>query len=509
MNIRRFPYGFLALLAMAMLAQATAAQQFEVQSWGGTSFALSSRNAAGDLDGDGDPDLVIASSLQGLFWFENQAGHQTTIQRTIEASTPLDGFERVAVADLNNDGLDDVIATPYQEEGIRWYPNLGFGAFGTPLNVSTYDTGQVIAVVDMDGDGDTDVVSASRASGAITWHEHYSNLIGLGPVFLPNAIATGAGIVTTLYVCDLDGDGDLDVVYAAAESGVHWIERTGQLSFGTSQLLFPVTFSWHIPPLIATPDLDGDGALDLLYALQPTTLAWRRNLGAGSFSPESVISGTALSPRSVFAVDIDLDGDMDPVVHGYGGMRWHENLGSGAFGAQNVLSGPQGHAIPTDVDADGDTDLMFTAGFYRNLTINNPPLASCPGAACLSIDGDVRPGALATMVLFSPGPSAPCYVFASGGTDQYPLLTIGGTTYYGHLDLATGLTPLADPSGTFGPSLTQPFTDSNGGWSLTVSVPDNPALSGGRFYVEAFVEDSSLLPAGLFHQADVLTVVIQ
>ena len=58
-------------------------------------------------------------------------------------------------------------------------------------------------------------------------------------------------------------------------------------------------------------------------------------------------------------------------------------------------------------------------------------------------------------------------------------------------------------------SLTNPYTDANGNWSLTLTIPNNPALVGATFYGEAFVQDFSLLPNGLFHQSNVLTVTIQ
>lgn len=87
--------------------------------------------------------------------------------------------------------------------------------------------------------------------------------------------------------------------------------------------------------------------------------------------------------------------------------------------------------------------------------------------------------------------------------------TIGSTTYYAHLLLGAGAIPLADPFGTFGPSLTNPYTDANGNWSMTLAIPNNPALVGATFYGEAFVHDPGLLPGGLFHQSNVLTVTVQ
>mgnify|MGYP006979389718 CR=1 FL=1 len=69
--------------------------------------------------------------------------------------------------------------------------------------------------------------------------------------------------------------------------------------------------------------------------------------------------------------------------------------------------------------------------------------------------------------------------------------------------------PLADPYNTFGTSLTNAMTDSNGDWSIPLQVPNDPALVGLTFYGEAFVQDFGLLPNGLFHQSNVLTVTIQ
>jgi len=91
------------------------------------------------------------------------------------------------------------------------------------------------------------------------------------------------------------------------------------------------------------------------------------------------------------------------------------------------------------------------------------------------------------------------------------LLTVGGVDYFVHLALGVNTIPLADPSGTFGASLTNPATDANGHWSWTIPIPNDPILQGLTYYGEAFVFGSGLPlpPNGIFWQSNLLTVSIQ
>ena len=60
-------------------------------------------------------------------------------------------------------------------------------------------------------------------------------------------------------------------------------------------------------------DLDGDGDLDVLSAsFGDDKIAWYENMdGKGSFGPQQVITTAAIRPRSVYAADLDGDGDLD------------------------------------------------------------------------------------------------------------------------------------------------------------------------------------------------------
>ena len=70
---------------------------------------------------------------------------------------------------------------------------------------------------------------------------------------------------------------------------------------------------------------------------------------------------------------------------------------------------------------------------------------------------------------------------------------------------------LADPTGSFGPSLSTPSTDSSGSWGLGLVLPNDPALAGLTVYFEAYVIDGAPVasPSGLFWQSNLLTVTIQ
>ena len=64
----------------------------------------------------------------------------------------------------------------------------------------------------MDGDGDLDIVSASRQDDTIAWYENDG---AADPSWTAADIATSADFAFDVYVADMDGDGDLDIVSAS------------------------------------------------------------------------------------------------------------------------------------------------------------------------------------------------------------------------------------------------------------------------------------------------------
>ena len=126
-------------------------------------------------------------------------------------------------------------------------------------------------------------------------------------------------------------------------------------------------------------DLDGDGDTDVLSASQADNkIAWYENIGGGVFGPQLVISTAANGAKSVYATDLDGDGDVDVLSASWNDAKiaWYENLGSGLFGPQQVISiiaNAASSVFATDLDGDGDADVLSATqlndeiAWYENL----------------------------------------------------------------------------------------------------------------------------------------------
>ena len=191
----------------------------------------------------------------------------------------------------------------------------------------------------MDGDGDLDVLSASAVDDKIAWYE---NTDGAGSFGGQQVISTAADGAQSVFAADVDGDGDLDVLSASYEDDkIAWYENTdGAGSFGSQQV---ISTAADDATSVFAADLDGDGDLDVLSASAvDDKIAWYENTdGAGSFGSQQVISTAADGARSVFAADVDGDGDLDVLSASRLDDRiaWYENRG-GQFALATTDTAP-------------------------------------------------------------------------------------------------------------------------------------------------------------------------
>lgn len=283
---------------------------------------------AADLDGDGDMDiLATASFLDVVVWYENLDGlGNFSSQKTI--SDNADGAFSVIAADLDGDGDNDVVSASYNS-GLMWYENLdGQGNFSANKIIDDNILGaRSVVAADMDGDGDLDVVVNTSNIAEIVWYE---NLDGLGNFGPPIAISGSGSYTNVIFVADIDGDGDMDILSASpGDSEVAWYENLDGLgNFGPKNI---ITDSLYNAWTVYAADLDNDGDMDILIAVVETfggEILWFENLdGLGNFSEKKTITTEVKSPRSVIAADIDNDGDMDVISSSQNDNKiaWYEN----------------------------------------------------------------------------------------------------------------------------------------------------------------------------------------
>ncbi len=305
--------------------------------------------SSGDLDADGDPDVLIFSNQ--IVWYQNLGAGALGPARLYSAWPAVTGVG----ADLDGDGDADVLAADLGY--LFWLQTAGSS---TPVrtDLAWVHTDTAVHASDLDGDGDIDAIVAffedyhHYSGGFLVWSEN----LGQGVFAQAQTIAypgwEGSRSVTT---ADLDGDGDQDVLHSWGESyggEVRWSENKGGGSFAPDRSLFTTLGG----PELATGDLDGDGDTDLVWL--DDALLWAENLGGASFAAPVTVD---VAPAGTGVDVVDLDGDGAPDL--LAGASWYLNLGGGVFGGPHAVSAnPVAVSHPVDLDGDGSAEILSGDG---------------------------------------------------------------------------------------------------------------------------------------------------
>lgn len=191
-----------------------------------------------DMDGDGDMDILgNARQPAQIFWMENMDGQGTfgTMHIVLEM-----GFyaNTVFAADVDGDNDMDIFSvTPYTNE-VAWFENLdGLGNFGQKnIMTNTLSKPYAIYVADLDNDGDNDVLATSvdPFGGEVVWFE---NLDGLGSFSAKKSIDSDLEFPRDVYAADIDNDGDMDVFIADQNANkIAWYENYTILSVEENEI---------------------------------------------------------------------------------------------------------------------------------------------------------------------------------------------------------------------------------------------------------------------------------
>ncbi len=279
----------------------------------------------GDIDGDGDEDIVV---------FANSGGNNyNVIRRDGPSSFTVEpysfGGPATGLADVDGDGdLDGVCCgggvSPSSNDGGSMFEvsiNDGTGAFAHAWPLKNIGARQLAGAADIDGDGDCDLVAGrgvffNRGS----FERQPASYLNITPS-------------RWMRIGDIDSDGDPDLDLA-------WFDIARNHGDGTTNreslwLASAPPNHWFAPPGYPG-DFDGDGDIDVVTGLSDPSgfvaMALLRNQGGGSF---------------------EYGGHAGPA-----GVAFHP-----AVGGEFAITGGQGHAAIRDFDGDGDTDI---ASVYLN-----------------------------------------------------------------------------------------------------------------------------------------------
>jgi hypothetical protein len=178
---------------------------------------------AGDVDGDGDLDVVGTGANDSEVLLLVNRGGEPVEWESVVVGNDLDGVRYAAFADVDSDGRLDIVAAAADGQVVMWRNGGSASVWERHLIDDSCHGGHWVAVNDVDGDGRNDVIVAAYVAANFFWYRQGAGSLAEWTRFELDEQAFAAPL--TVIAADLDGRGDLELVGADWEPGFfYWWE---------------------------------------------------------------------------------------------------------------------------------------------------------------------------------------------------------------------------------------------------------------------------------------------
>lgn len=354
--------------------------------------------AFGDLDADGDADVLVGQAGGGASIVKSNGNgtyappiFYTLPQSQVACEVALNDFD----ADGDLDAFAAICGSFSAQAKIKVWRNNGDGTLTPSVEFATGTSPYELVVADFTGDGFPDVVTANWGFSAqnISLLKH-NGQTGASAGFLP-LVNTNTGLRSeSVAAADVNGDGKLDVVVGGGQ-GNSVVKLAVMLNNGTGNFAAPVYYD-SAPGARASSasatlaDLDNDGDADLIGggswdfpgSISKGGYTVRRNNGSGVFGSAEIyyFDIYIFIPVEIRTGDLNGDGLLDvigatPSGRSTEGFVTLLSNGAGGFQQTKYYEASQWtrDVAAVDADRDGDLDVLSLANFSNALTVHRNP----------------------------------------------------------------------------------------------------------------------------------------